>query len=366
MIPTSKDFKLARVFLNHSLKVKSKEKVLITCSDSAAFPLLKAIYIETLKLGAFPLLDIAGIDFEIGRSHLGGLAYQFFKRANQWQLNHLPKEIIKAKIDWADAYVRIVSLDNVAEFAQIPPEKMTLRQKLIRPYFDKMIDSDRWVLTYFPTPAMAQQARVAFDWLVDFYYKACLVDYQAMKRKLKRLEKILDKGEIIHLTGKNTDLTFSIKDRLAKACFGERNIPDGEVFLCPVEETIEGKVYFDLPTTAFGREVQGIYLEFKKGKVIKAKAEIGQEVLEKMLATDDGAKHVGEFAIGTNPNIKQAMKNTLFDEKIAGTIHIALGRAYSEKRGGGKNKSAIHWDLVKDMRIKGSRILIDGKKVKIN
>ena len=176
----------------------------------------------------------------------------------------------------------------------------------------------------------------------------------------------MDKGKVVRLIGKDTDLTFSIENRLAKACFGERNVPDGEVFLCPVEETIEGKVYFDLPTTAFGREVQGIYLEFKKGKVVKAKAEIGQEVLEKMLATDDGAKHVGEFAIGTNPNIKQAMKNTLFDEKIAGTIHIALGRAYSEKRGGGKNKSAIHWDLVKDMRVKGSAILIDGKKVKIN
>lgn len=365
MLPTKKDFQLARVFLNHSVKVKPKEKVLITCSDSAAFPLVKATYIETLKLGAYPVLDIAGIDLELGRSHLGGFAYQFYRWANDWQLNYLPKEIIKAKIDWADAYIRITTLDNIAELAQIPPEKITRRQKLMRPYFDRLIDSDRWILTYYPTPAMAQQAGVAYDWLVDFYYRACLVDYQKMKRKLKQLEKILDQGEKVRVLGEKTDLTFSIKGRLAQACFGERNIPDGEVYLCPVETTVEGKIYFDLPTVRLGREVRGIYLEFKKGKVVKAEAEVGQEVLEKMLATDAGARRVGEFALGANENITQVMKNTLFDEKIAGTIHLALGRAYKEKRGGGENQSAIHWDLVKTMRGRGGKILVDGKELKL-
>ena len=362
MKPTREDFQLARVFLTHSVKLKPKEKVLITCSDSAAFSLVKATYLEALKLGAYPVLDVAGIDLELGRSHLGGLAYQFFQLANDWQLHYLPKKIIKAKIDWADAYVRITTLDNIAELAQIPPEKITLRQKLMRPYFDKLIDSDRWILTYYPTPAMAQQAGVAYDWLVDFYYRACLVDYQKMKRRLKRWEKILDQGEEVRILAKDTDLRFSIKGRLAKACFGERNIPDGEVFLCPVEETVEGKIYFDLPTVRLGREVRGIYLEFKKGRVVKAQAEMGQEVLEKMLATDRGARRVGEFALGANENITQVMKNTLFDEKIAGTIHLALGRAYKEERGGGKNQSAIHWDLIKTIRGQG-KVLVDGEEI---
>jgi len=361
-----KDKQLAQIFLNHSLEIKPKEKVLITCSDSAAFNLVKAVYLETLDIGAYPVVDVAGIDFELGRSHLGGFAYQFLKNANDWQLNTIPEEIVKAKIDWADAFVRITSLDNVAEFAQIDPERVNIRNRLIQPLFDKMIDEDRWVLTYYPTPAMAQQAGVAYDWLVDFYYQACVVDYQAMKKKLKELEKILDEAKEIKIVGKKTDLEFSVEGRLAKACYGKRNIPDGEVFLCPIEDSVQGEIYFDLPTTAYGREVRGIYLKVKDGKVVKAEADVGQEGLDKMLATDEGAKSFGEFAIGTNPGITQAMKNTLFDEKIGGTIHMALGRAYKEDRGGGENESSIHWDLVKDMRLEGSKILVDGKEVKID
>lgn len=362
-MPTKEERALARVFLQHSLALKPKEKLLITCSDSAAASLVKAVYLETLRLGAYPLVDIAGIDFELGRSHWGGLSYQFFRYANRWQLNHLPAEIIQAKINWADAYVRIVTLDNTAELAQIPPEKITHRQKLIRPYFDQMIDSDRWVLTYFPTPAMAQQAGVSLDWLREFYFRACLIDYQALKKKLKRWEKILDQGKTVRLVGPKTDLSFSIAGRLAKACFGQRNLPDGEVFIAPQEETVEGKIFFDLPTLAFGQEIRGIYLEFSQGKVVKAQAETGQSALEKLLATDKGARRVGEFALGGNPRINQPLKNTIFDEKIKGTIHLALGRSYQEKRGGGKNQSAIHHDLIKTMKEKNQKIIIDGKKL---
>lgn len=363
MLINPKDFKLAKVLLNHSLEIKPKEKILITCSDSSAFPLVKAVYIEALKLGAWPIVDLSEPTFKPGRSCIGGFAYQFYRLANEWQLNYIPKGIIEAKINWADAFINIVSLDNFAELAQIEPEKIILRSKLTRPYADRIIDSDRWVLTNYPTPAMAQQAGVSLDWLTDFYYRACLVDYQAMRKSLKRVERILDKGEKVRLLGKKTDLKFSIKGRLAKSCYGKRNIPDGEVYVCPIENSVEGKIYFDLPTLAFGQEVQRIYLEFKNGRVITAKADIGQEALEKELATDEGARRIGEFALGMNPNIRQALKNTLFDEKINNTIHLALGRAYKEKRGGGKNKSTIHWDLIKDMKSKDSKIIVDGKEL---
>jgi len=363
MFPSSKDFKLAKIFLSHSLKLKSKEKVLIMVSDSAAFDLAKATYIEALKMGLYPIVDVSEIDSKIARSSSGGLTYQFFKLANKWQLNYLPKQILEAKISWADGFVRIGTIDNSKELAQINPSKISLRQKLMRPFLDKIVDSDRWVLTIFPTPSMAQDAGVSFDWLLDFYYKACVVDYQKMKAQLLKIQNLLDKGKKVEILGKKTQLTFSIEGRLSQACYGERNIPDGEVFLAPIENTLEGKIYFDMPTSSFGRDVEDIELVFEKGKVVKATAQKGQEALEKMLKTDKGACRVGEFAIGANYNIKRAMKNTLFDEKIGGTIHLALGRAYKEKRGGGQNQSAIHWDIVKDMRLLGSTVKIDGKIV---
>lgn len=352
MFPTDKDFALATVMLDHSVSVKAKEKVLITTSD-LGIPLAKAVYIETLKRGAYPMLDVA----------TSGMDYEFYKLANDWQLLHVPEEVVKAKIAWADAYVRIVADDNLKSLSEIDPTRMTERSKLIRPLMDPMIDSDRWILTYYPTDAMAQEAGMSLSALRDFYFESVLVDYKKMEHELKSLEKIMDQGSEIHVVGRMTDLRVNIKGRLAQACFGERNIPDGECFLAPVTDGVNGEVYFELPTLAYGHEVSGIHLEFKDGRVINAKAEKGEEALLKMLETDPGARTLGEFAIGANFKITRGMLNTLFDEKIGGTIHMALGRAYREKRGGGENESAIHWDIVKDMRTSGSVLTIDGVEV---
>lgn len=352
MQPSEKDFELARVMLDHALSIKPKEKVLITVSEQG-MALGKAVFIETMKRGAFPLFDI----------EVPGMSYGFFNHANEWQLSYVPEEIIKSKIKWADAYVRIYADNNSRDRAQIDPVKLADRSKLLRPLMDPMIDSDRWVLTCYPTDSMAQEAGVATDWLRDFYFDACLVDYKKMEKDLKNLEKVMDQGHEIHVIGKMTDLHVNIEGRLSQACFGERNIPDGECFLAPVTNGVNGEVYFELPTLAFGQEVSGIHLEFKDGRVINASAERGEDALIKMLDTDSGARVLGEFAIGANFNIKQGMLNTLFDEKIGGTIHMALGRAYKEKRGGGENESAIHWDIVKDMRLPGSVLTIDGKEI---
>ncbi|MEI8232906.1 MAG: aminopeptidase [bacterium] len=352
MNPSEKDFELARVMLTHSLKIKPKEKVLITVSD-LAMPLGRAVYQETLKLGAYPMLDI----------NPSGLEYSFYNLASDWQIGYVPSKVIQEKIAWADAYVRIVADDNLRELSQIDPAKMMVRAKLIRPLMDPMIDSKRWILTWYPTPAMAQEAGVSSEWLREFYFKSCLVDYAKMEKDLLKLRKIMDEGKEVHVIGKMTDLHVRIDNRLAEACAGECNIPDGECFLAPVTNKVDGEVYFELPTLAYGHEVAGIHLEFKDGKVIAASAERGNEALQKMLETDDGARYLGEFAIGANYNITRGMMNTLFDEKIGGTIHMALGRAYKDARGGGENESAIHWDLVKDMRSEGSVLTIDGKVV---
>lgn len=352
MGPTEKDFELAKVLLDHSLSIKPKEKVLITVSQQG-MALGKAVFLETLKRGAYPLFDIEVPD----------MSYGFFKEANEWQLTYVPEEIIKTKIKWADAYVRIYADGNSRQLAQIDPLKMASRSKIVRPLMDPMIDSDRWILTCYPTDSMAQEAGVSTAWLREFYFNACLVDYKKMEKDLKGLEKIMDEGSEIHVRGKLTDLRVNIKGRLAQACYGERNIPDGECFLAPITDGVNGEVYFEFPTLAYGQEVSGIHLEFKDGKVINAKAERGDDALQKMLETDPGARYLGEFAIGANFNIKQGMLNTLFDEKIGGTIHMALGRSYKEKRGGGENESAIHWDIVKDMRLPGSVLTIDGKEI---
>jgi aminopeptidase len=350
-------FQLARIFLEHSLRITKKENVLITVSEESGLALGCATYIETLKLGAYPVMDFAGPD----------LNYQFYTLANAWQLSYFPKDILSAKIKWADAYVRIAGYQNSKELAQINPKLLLQRAKLSRPLIDKMIDSDRWILTEYPSYAMAQDAGVSLTWLTDFFYSACLVDYRQMQQKLTKLEKMLDRGKTVQITGKKTNLTFSIAGRLAKACYGERNIPDGEVFLAPNKNSLNGEIYFELKTEYLSQDFQGIYLQFKNGRVIKADCEIGKKSeLEKILNSDFGSRYVGEFAFGANYNIKQEMKNTLFDEKIGGTIHLALGRSYREKRGGapkGYNNSAIHWDLVKDTRIKGSTVEIDGKKI---
>lgn len=352
MFPTDKDFQLAQVLVDHSVAIKPKEHVLITVND-AGLPLAKAVYSEVLKRGGYPLLDV----------DINGMAYAFYTHANDWQISYVPEEIVKAKVAWADAFVRIISDENSRELSGIDPAKLSTRAKIIRPLMDPMIDGDRWILTYYPTAGMAQEAGVSLEWLRDFYYSACLVDYKKMEKELKGLEKLMDQGKEIHVVGRQTDLHVQIHGRLAQACYGERNIPDGECFLAPVTDGVDGEVFVDLPTLAYGKMVQGIHLEFRKGKVVKALANTGDEALQKMLETDPGARYLGEFAIGANFNIKNAMLNTLFDEKIGGTIHMALGRAYKDRRGGGENESAIHWDIVKDMRLPGSVLSIDGKDI---
>lgn len=351
MNPSEKDFRLACVMVDHSVKIKKEEHVLIV-TDDLGLPLAKVVYSEVLKRGAFPLIEIS----------TSGLSYTFYSQANEWQIAYVPDEVIRTKYKWADAFVRIVADENLRELAGIDATKLTTRAKLMRPYSEIMLKK-RWVLTYYPTPAMAQEAGMSLSEMRDFYFNSCLVDYDKMQKRLKKIEKVMDQGKMIHMVGKQTDLWVSIAGRLAQECSAQCNIPDGECFLAPVTNGVNGEVYFEFPTLAYGHEVSGVRLEFKDGKVINASAERGDEALQKMLNTDEGARYLGEFAIGANFRITRGMLNTLFDEKIGGTVHMALGMAYKDKRGGGENESGIHWDIVKDMRLPGSVLMIDGRIV---
>ena len=211
---------------------------------------------------------------------------------------------------------------------------------------------------FFKDQLTDHREEMSLEEFEDFVYGACLVDYEEMSRKEDILKEILDKGSEVYIVGRNTDLTFSIKGREGIKCIGERNLPDGECFIAPVETSTEGYIEYDFPAIYGGREVDGVRLEFKEGKVVKATAEKNEGYLNEMLNIDKGARYLGEFGWGINYGIKKFVKQILFDEKIGGTIHLALGMAYKE--GGGVNDSALHWDMIKDLRKDGA-VFVDGR-----
>ena len=342
--------KLAKILVDYSVKVKKTDKVLISANQSA-WPLAKEVYKLALKKGAFPHTIYNPQDLD----------YFFYKNASQAQLTRKP-DITLYLANWADKFIRLYSAKNSRSLANIDPKKIMLSAKTSEP-IKKIMLKKPWILTEFPSESMAQSAGMSLLELEDLYFKACLQDWGKIKTKLSKLKKRLDNAKKVEVKGYKTDLTLSFTNRYFEACAGTHNMPDGEVFGAPVDNSVEGQVYFDLPSLRSGQIVKGVTLVFKKGKVVKATADQGQKYLTAALNTDAGAKRLGEFAVGANYGIKKPMLNTLFDEKIGGTIHMALGSAFPEKNGGGINQSAIHWDLVKSMKSKDSCLLVNGKPI---
>jgi aminopeptidase len=353
--------RLARVFIDHSLKVKKGDKVVISTSDLLPLELIQETYAYAIQKGAIVYLDIMGVNLMLDRSSYGDFPRIFYENASDEQIATIPP-IYNDIIEWGDKFVRLTTIDNPKHLINVDSKKIQMKQKAYNETFEKIINKG-WVLTYFPTPGMAQAAGMSLRELEEFYYNSVLVDYEEMRKNLQALEKLIDEGKEVHIVGQKTDLRVGIEGRTGLSCFGEKNIPDGEVFTGPVEDKTNGTVYFEFPGLYSGKEIHGISLEFKDGKVVNYSSETNQDALEAILNTDEGAKTLGEFAIGANFNVKNYMFNTLFDEKIGGTIHMALGKAYEDEKGWGKNKSAIHWDIVKDMRLPGSKLFIDDKLV---
>lgn len=338
--------KVADILVNYSIKVKKGSNILVSF-QSEANPLALEVYKKILKKGAYPIMDPS----------LPGYAYNYYKLANKTQLNHYPK--IKDFIyKNTDGHMYLGGDWNTRELTSIDPNKLSIRSKISKPILDERNKKDNWVIFEYPTNALAQDAEMSLEEFEDFVYSACIQDWKAESKKQEKVKRIVDKGERVRIIGEDTDLTFSIKGRIGKKCDGHFNLPDGEVYTSPVETKTNGKVAFSFPAIRGGREVDGIKLEFKDGKVVKAKAEKNEEYLKKMLNTDPGAKRLGEWGIGMNFGIKKFVKQILFDEKIGGTIHLALGQSF--KKAGGKNDSAIHWDMIKDLR-KTGEVLVDDK-----
>lgn len=340
--------KLADILVNYSVQVKKGDAVLIR-GDELGKPLLLEVYKKVVEAGGNPLTSIT---FE-------EMNKIFYDCASAQQLSHASKiRLYEAK--HCDAVIIVHAPANSKALSAVEPAKISMKSKANKAISEIIVNNKRWVLTNYPTQALAQDAEMSIDEYEDFLFGATNLDWAKVDRDQERIKKVIDKGNTIRIVGKDTDLTFSIKGRKGIKCSGGSNMPDGEIFYAPVETSAKGHIFYEFPAIHGGKEVSGIRLGFEKGKVVKATAEKNEEYLIAMLDTDKGARFLGEFGIGTNYGIKMFTRDILFDEKIGGTIHLALGRSYKES--GGKNNSAIHWDMIKDLRENGA-IYLDGKLI---
>lgn len=263
-------------------------------------------------------------------------------------------------MEWADVYFGLRGAHNLFEHWDIPAGRLSLNQAANGKVSTLRWQKTRWCLIRVPNADLAQQAETDLETITDMFFDACLVDWKVEGAKLSRWAEKLNQGSQVRLVGKETDLSFSVQGRRWLPADGKLNMPDGEIATAPVTETIDGQIYFEFPGVLGGRLMHDIYLRWKMGQLVEATASTNQDFLRAILDTDLGAKLIGEFALGTNFGVTHFCKDILIDEKIGGTVHIALGRAYPES--GGTNQSAIHWDIVKDIRTDGA-VFVDGKPV---
>lgn len=350
--------KMAEVLIHYSLEMKPGEKVMIR-TTTLGEPLALAVYRQALRAGAYPHVCLSP----------RGLEEVFYKEASDEQLRFV-SPMTEWIVDNFEAFVTIDAEHNTKALSHIDPARIAMHQQARKHLSQRFLQraaegSLRWVYTLFPTPAHAQDAEMAFTDYVEFVFNACLPDPHDpigyWKRKAEeqaRLVEWLSRHDEIHVVAPGTDLRLRTRGRVWISADGKENFPDGEVFTAPLEDSVEGHITFTYPAVYMGREVEGVELWFEGGRVVKATAQRGEALLHEMLNTDEGARRVGEFAIGTNDGVQVFTRNTLFDEKIKGTVHLALGLAYPEC--GGTNESAIHWDMVCDLR-DGGRIYADGE-----
>ena len=282
--------------------------------------------------------------------------------ASDHQLNLIARHEL-ARMKKIDAYVALRGSNNITELSDVPIDKMKLIAKKMRPVQDQRVKKTKWVVLRWPTPSMAQLAGMSTEAFEDFYFDVCTLDYRKLQPGMKALKALMEKTDRVEVKGPGTDLRFSIKGIPAVICGGDRNIPDGEVFTCPVKTSVQGHVTFNAPSIYQGVGFDGIRLDFRDGRIVDATSN-QTEKLNKILDADPGARYIGEFSLGLNPRVKEPMRDILFDEKIAGSFHFTPGQAYEEADNG--NRSQVHWDMVSIQRPEygGGEVYFDGKLIR--
>ena len=345
--------KLAKLLVEYSIRLKRNETVLIEAfdiPDEMTVALIRAVR----NAGGVPFAQV--YHARVNRA----LALE----ASDRQLNVMTSyELTRMKK--MDAYIALRGSHNITELADVPPDKMQLIGKKMRPVQDQRVKRTKWVVLRWPTSSMAQLAGMSTEAFEDFYFDVCTLNYRKLQPGMKALKRLMEKTNRVEIKAPGTDLTFSIKGIPAIICGGDRNIPDGEVFTAPVKDSVEGQVTFNAPSIYQGTAFDGVRLKFKRGKIIDASSNETKK-LNKILDSDAGARYIGEFSLGFNPRVFQPMRDILFDEKIAGSFHFTPGQAYEEADNG--NRSQVHWDLVSIQRpdYGGGEIHFDGKLIRKN
>jgi aminopeptidase len=350
--------KLARVLVDYSIEAGEGDQVLIS-GEVGAGPLIGALYTRLLQVGATPVTQIG----------LPGMQELFFEYAQERHYEEIPG-VTRTIFEGVDAQIVVHAPSNTRALANVDPSKQQALQKRNKPLSEMVLEKNRWVVTLFPTEALAQEAYMGLSEYEEFAFAAMGLNEEDPIRywsekfaEQDRLIGRLEEAREIRIVGPETDLTLSVEGRTFVNAAGRRNMPCGEVFTGPVETSANGTVYFGVPAAVAGREISGARLRFEAGKVVDASAEKGEEYLMSLLDADAGARYLGELGIGTNYGILQASANVLFDEKLGGTVHLAIGRSYAET--GGKNDSSVHTDLVCDLR-DGGGLYADGELIQEN
>ena len=345
---------LAKSLVTYSTEIESGERVLISYEGDAAKSLVLTLIREVYAAGGIPFAEVR--DTQVQREILLGATDEQADFVNEVEL---------ARIKGMDAFIAVRGGDNASELSDVPSEKMNLWNRALKPLLDYRVNHTKWVVLRYPVASMAQLAGMSKAAFEDFYFDVCGLDYAKMGKAMDSLVSLLDKTDMVRITGPGTDLQFSIKGIGAVKCCGEKNIPDGEVYTAPVKDSVNGVLSVNTVSEEQGFTYENIRLEFKDGKITDATANDTKRINE-LLDTDEGACYIGEFSLGVNPYILKPMKDTLFDEKIAGSFHFTPGNAYEEADNG--NRSAVHWDLVTIQRedYGGGEIFFDDELIRRN
>lgn len=326
--------KLARGLVNYSCNVQKGEKVYIHYTGRDTKDLARQLVKEVYEAGGIPFAHYT--DPQVHREVLMG--------ASREQLE-LMAQVDGAEMERMDCYIAVRGAENVSELSDVPPERMALYEKYYAtPVHHKIrVPKTKWVVLRYPNGAMAQLAGTSTEAFEKFYFDVCTLDYSRMKKAMEALVEAMNRTDRVRIVGPGTDLTFSIHGIGAVPCAGECNIPDGEVYTAPVRDSVNGILTYNTPSVYQGFTFENISFTFQDGKIVEASANDTKR-LNEVLDTDEGARYIGEFAIGVNPYVLEPMKDTLFDEKISGSIHFTPGNCYKDAANG--NTSAVHWDLV--------------------
>ena len=341
---------VADVLVGYSTAVQRRERVMIAMVEIESFPLAQAVYQACVKAGAFPQIQFLSEK----------LRHALLTYGDAEQARWLP-ELEAYGMEWADVYIGLRGASEAGLMRDISPSALAANQAAQGEISTMRWEKTRWCLVRLPNAAMARSSGIDLAELEDMFFAACLMDYEAAAAAWRETAKKLSGSRTVRIVaGPETDLAFSVAGRKWLVFDGRVNLPDGEIYTAPVNSSLNGRIHFELPGLFGGVAMQDIRLEWRDGALVQASARSNEDFLRRILETDAGASRLGEFAFGLNPHINRFCRDILYDEKIGGSIHLALGRAYPEC--GGENQSRIHWDLVKDLRTQGA-VYVDGAPV---